>query len=174
MQNINTPKKGNPPSIKPLQMAFLLCLGLCLVAVFCFLVQRDASRITEYFPAETAQDQSKMEYSMDAIEYNEVSGCYVVQGWAFLPGESIETYDCHIVIRTDSGKYYQIPTQYQVRTDINTAYATDGFAYQSSGFKAMVSKEKLEEYSGDNTSYTVCIAYKNNDNDFLIETEYLL
>jgi len=174
MKNINTPTKDNRPSIKPLQMAFLLCLGLCLVAVFCLLVQRDASRITEYFPAETAQSETKMEYSMDTIEYNEVSGCYVVQGWAFLPGESIETYDCRIVIRTDSGKYYQIPTQYQVRMDINTAYTADGYTYQNSGFKAMVSKEKLEEYSGGSTSYTICIAYKNNDNDFLIETEFLL
>ena len=86
-----------------------------------------------------------------------------VNGYAYEPGVSIDSAVTKVLVRdTDTGAYYELPTENVRREDI-TEERNDGCNYDYAGFKSVAYKSELQE------RYTICIFYECNNEKILIE-----
>ena len=86
-----------------------------------------------------------------------------VNGYAYEPGVSIDSAVTKVLVRdTDTGAYYELPTENVRREDI-TEERNDGCNYDYAGFKSVAYKSELPE------RYTICILYECNNEKILIE-----
>ena len=86
-----------------------------------------------------------------------------VNGYAYEPGVSIDSTVTKVLVHdTDTGTYYELPTENVRREDI-TEERNDGCDYDYAGFKSVVYKSELPE------RYTICILYECNNEKILIE-----
>ena len=90
---------------------------------------------------------------------------YSIEGWGVLSGEEISTFEIYIILWNEEKKEgIVLPTQYKERPDV-TAFMNDGVNYDKSGFKAVISKKKL-----DDAKYNIYIKYQNNGHDICLDT----
>ena len=102
------------------------------------------------------------------ITYDGNGAQYIkIQGWAFLPGQSVKTVDSHILLR-ESGteRYLQLKTTLQNRPDVTDTYGGGQFDLDHSGLLAVVNRRDLKA----GQIYDVFIAYGNDDNRYLVDT----
>jgi len=148
-----------------------MCGGTAVLLIFCFLLYLSiGGGVSAYTPEKSNDYMKEAKYYIDHME--KAGNLLSLSGWAFIPGENIERYKTHILLRnTRSGKYIKIPTamrflknvtQHFFNPDIETNYN-----YDMSGWYAAVRTNRLNSSPGQ---YEIIILYQNDNNYMLIET----
>ena len=141
-------------------MLVVLVIGCFAV---CGIVYYDMDKISE-LDANECKVTDKIEWNIDKVE---VSDSLLISGWALIPGEKITSVDYSVVLYDEeANKYLSLPTQCEGRTDMNSRF-TDGIDYFCTGFLSRVSLRKLDL---NEKKYKIFINYKNNDYNYLIDT----
>ena len=137
-----------------------LCLGIIL---FCLLLYFNESYIHKVEIVNYAPDNI-LEYCIDSVEMDEY---ITVNGWSYVPGENINTYDCNILLQEiGTENIYILPTTMVDRTDVTQSY-DDGYNYNHSGFMA---RARLGQFNYANKDYEIIIRYFNNENEYYVKT----
>lgn len=104
-----------------------------------------------------------VDFSIDSVshKYDYIS----IRGHAYQPGISVDMVETVIVVYDAvNDKYYELPTESVKRKKL-TEEANDGYNYDYAQFEAVAFKNKIPDGS------RVCILYRVNGSEILIETE---
>ena len=119
-------------------------------------------------------NSNKIKYFIDTQKYDESTNSLIINGWMFIKGVTIKTYECHVVLRDNkTHNYEQIPTQLVIRNDVTRFYKNpqNQFNYDYSGFQAKLRLNELKEPLGE---YEICLHYNNNSANVFVKTGIFL
>lgn len=89
-----------------------------------------------------------------------------VNGWAGLDGEDTRLFNTSVLLKPKAETYYyKLSTEMQYRDDLESAPGYD-YDFSRGGFVAKADMRRLPK-----GSYTICLLYKNNYKDYLVQTE---
>ncbi|WP_026885123.1 hypothetical protein [Clostridium beijerinckii] len=119
-------------------------------------------------------NDANIKYCIDSQEHDNISNYVTIKGWAFIDGEEIKTFNCHLVLRDkENGDCMELPTKLVIRKDVTDAFKAleNKFNYDKSGFEGKVSLNKLNKPI---SNYEICLDYMNNNSRIFLKTGILL
>lgn len=137
---------------------FSVCVLIFFVLVFWMNQRVKVIDVSDCVKEDAGSLVHRVEESGDFFNYLSMGG------YAYKPGTDIESASINILAQdTDTGIYYVLPTEIEVREDI-TESVNDGHNYDYSGFKCVVYKSKLPKH------FNLYILYQCNGEKILVDT----
>lgn len=147
-------------------LTFILCLCAAAFIVLCAL---DDGRMKEVGEVAVTQDAGVKTEIPEAQMGDRIwfRNCY-----AFIPGESIRTWDLQVLLEEeDSGDAVSIPTYMIENAAMKEYFAEGDDTYLRVGFSANVKASRIDLASHN---YKVLLYYNNNEHDLYVDTGYVL
>lgn len=141
----------------------VMIAGLAAIFLFCFILHH--SHLPKTFTPENTYEDTPLVWAIDLKDYTREM--VRISGWAFIPGEDIDSFKCHVILRNpENDSYVQLNTFMQLRPDITALYNQENteYSYDASGFCA------YSPLAGDGTVYDVYLLYENNNHSVLVNT----
>lgn len=143
-------------------------LWLCVIFVTisaCIMVFWNHDRLIRVPEDWTYEIPDGMRTWIDEVSFKD--GYFVIEGYTFIHGENLDTVQNQVVLYDETENlYYAINTSVCNKYDL-TAYFNDGFSYDEGRFFARSSEKNLKP----GHDYLICILYRCNDHNILINTE---
>lgn len=146
----------------------LLVVFSFIICIFLYILYVDHTKPVK-FDLASAELNTDVVYYISKIkkkDYFKINDC-----WAFLPGETIHTFDTNLVLKNEeTGVAYKIPSTFVMKDSINENYPSE-FDYSKSGFKIKI---PAKYFDFKNNTYRVYIYYNNNEHNYLVQTDIII
>lgn len=161
-------------NISKRNVVFVLLSTVCILIIFSMIVHNSFTTKKIIYDGFKNMDNNTVKYCIDSQKYDKNTDFITINGWAFVEGDTIKTYECHVVLKDNTtNEYIKLPTKLVTRQDVTAAFKDSKaeFNYDKSGFEA---KLKLDELKNPLENYEVYLDYSNNNANKLVKTAILL